>query len=67
MSDSDAGTLFLLFMAFIYFLPTIIALSRGNPQSGAVFAVNLIFGWTFIGWFVAFFTATLNFRREKNG
>jgi hypothetical protein len=33
-----------------YFLPTIIAAMRSHPSAGAIFAVNLFLGWTFIGW-----------------
>ena len=37
-----------------YFLPTIVASSRGHHSAGAVFVLNLIFGWTLLGWVVAF-------------
>ena len=43
--------LFLIFSVLLYFLPTLIA--RGKPQVLAVFLVNLLLGWTVIGWFVA--------------
>jgi hypothetical protein len=52
--------LFLLcFWIGLYFLPTIIAYRRrGRAGPGAIpaqkiFLVNLIFGWTIFGWFVA--------------
>jgi hypothetical protein len=34
----------------LYFLPTIIAISRSGKRRAAVFAVNLIVGWTVVGW-----------------
>jgi hypothetical protein len=34
----------------IYFLPTTIARKRGLATTGALFWVNLFFGWTLIGW-----------------
>lgn len=37
----------------LYFLPTIIAALRSHPSAGAIFAVNLFLGWTFIGWVLA--------------
>ena len=37
----------------IYFLPTIIVLARGRNDGCGIFAVNLIFGGTGIGWIVA--------------
>ena len=42
---------FLIFWALLYFLPTIIA--RHKCDFMCVFIVNLLFGWTIIGWFVA--------------
>lgn len=38
---------------FLYFLPFIIALSRGHHQTGMIFILNLFLGWTFLGWVVA--------------
>ena len=43
--------LFLIFSLLLYFLPTLIA--RDKPELMAVFLVNLLLGWTVIGWFVA--------------
>lgn len=36
---------------FVYFLPSIIGGSKKNI--GAIFALNLLLGWTLIGWIVA--------------
>ena len=41
-----------LSLAF-YFLPTIIADKRNVPHSGAICCINLIFGWTVLGWIAA--------------
>lgn len=43
--------LFLIFSILLYFLPTIIA--RDEPDVMGIFLVNLLFGWTVIGWFIA--------------
>jgi hypothetical protein len=43
--------LFLIFLMLLYFLPTIIARDKADVM--AIFLVNLLFGWTVIGWFVA--------------
>lgn len=43
--------LFLICMILLYFLPTIIA--RDKLDVMGIFLVNLFFGWTVIGWFVA--------------
>ncbi|HTW26930.1 MAG TPA: superinfection immunity protein [Acetobacteraceae bacterium] len=34
----------------LYFLPTLIARGRDVVSGGAIFLVNLLFGWTMIGW-----------------
>ena len=36
-----------------YFLPTIIAVLRKHKNWLAIFIVNILVGWTFIGWVVA--------------
>ena len=33
-----------------YFLPTIVAIHRGVNCRATIFSVNLIFGWTIVGW-----------------
>ncbi len=38
----------------LYFAPTIIALCRGHASKLAIFAVNLLLGWSMIGWLWAF-------------
>ncbi|MQS00181.1 superinfection immunity protein [Gluconobacter aidae] len=41
----------------MYLLPTIIAINRGVNKMAAVVLVNILFGWTFIGWAVALIMA----------
>lgn len=43
----------LLIGLFLYFLPTIGAVMEKKKNATAIFAVNLFFGWTLIGWVVA--------------
>jgi len=40
-------------IAFIYFLPTAVAISARNAAFQSIFILNLFFGWTLVGWFVA--------------
>lgn len=40
-------------MIALYFVPTIVALSRDMPNKGSTIAVNVFLGWTLIGWVVA--------------
>lgn len=37
----------------IYLLPTLIAASRKHRNTGAIFALNLLLGWSLIGWIAA--------------
>lgn len=43
---------FVLFI--LYFVPTIIAFKKGKKNKGAITALNIILGWTFVGWIIAF-------------
>ena len=43
-----------LLVLILYFIPAIVAGSRGHPNSGAISALNLLLGWTFVGWVAAF-------------
>jgi len=36
-----------------YLLPWAIAATRSMPNHGAIFVLNLLLGWTIIGWIVA--------------
>jgi hypothetical protein len=50
---AGAALLALGVLLIIYLLPTIIASSRKHHNAGAIFALNLLLGWSFIGWIVA--------------
>jgi hypothetical protein len=40
-------------LTFGYMLPWAVAATRGKLNSGAIFWLNLLFGWTVIGWVIA--------------
>jgi len=42
---------FVIFSILIYFLPALIG--RHKADATGIFIVNLLFGWTIIGWFIA--------------
>jgi hypothetical protein len=44
----------IIFIVFLvpYFLPSIIAFSRGKDNAAGVFILNFFLGWTLIGWVV---------------
>ena len=37
----------------LYFLPAIIAFARSKRDAGAILVLNLLLGWTAIGWIIA--------------
>jgi len=40
----------LILATLVYFMPTIVALKRKHPQESAIGALNVLLGWTFLGW-----------------
>jgi hypothetical protein len=40
-------------LVVLYFLPSLTAASRGHHNRAAIFALNLLLGWTFLGWVAA--------------
>jgi Superinfection immunity protein len=42
----------LLWVVGLYFLPSIIACYRKHCNQGPIFILNLIFGWTILGWII---------------
>jgi hypothetical protein len=50
-SSSSSGVVGVLIA--LYFLPTIIAVCRKTTNRGSVFTMNLLLGWTIIGWWMA--------------
>ena len=43
----------------VYFLPTLVGAALRIRGLGWVFAVNLLFGWTLLGWIVALWLALM--------
>ena len=37
----------------LYFVPSFIAVKKNKRNKNAVFALNLLLGWTFVGWVAA--------------
>ena len=49
---NQAGAIALV-IALIYFLPWFNAIERDSPQRTAIGLLNLLLGWTFLGWVIA--------------
>ena len=50
-NDVLEGSILLIVVFLLYFLPAVIA--RQKPNASSVFVINLFLGWTLIGWVVA--------------
>jgi hypothetical protein len=53
-SGSVIGVIVILVIGFaLYFLPSIIGFARKKSNSGAIFVLNLLLGWIFVGWVIS--------------
>ena len=50
----------MLLLAAIYFLPTAVAVKRNHESKLAIFVLNLLAGWTLLGWVAAFIWSFTN-------
>jgi hypothetical protein len=48
-----------IFMAAIYFMPTIIAIARKRSNMVLVLLINAFLGWTLVGWVIALILALI--------
>jgi len=55
----------LLIIIPVYFIPTFVAFSRKEANTGAIFILNLFLGWSLIGWVVALVWALSNNETNK--
>jgi hypothetical protein len=64
LSESDplGQGLAVAIAAGLYFAPSAIALGRSHRHAVGIIAVNLLLGWTFIGWLVALVWSALRAR-----
>jgi hypothetical protein len=44
--------IFVIFIVFMYFIPSMVAASCDNKNTHAISILNVFTGWTFIGWVV---------------
>ncbi len=50
----------------LYLVPSFTAVLRQRPNLQTIFIVNLLLGWTVIGWIVAMMWALKGLEREKS-
>ena len=48
--ENASGLMTLLIIGVMYFLPWIIAASRTHHNRSAIAVLNLLLGWTILGW-----------------
>jgi hypothetical protein len=48
-----SGLLLIALLLSAYFAPSVIALARHHHNVGTIVVIDLLLGWTFIGWVVA--------------
>jgi Superinfection immunity protein len=59
MTHTAVTAILLAVIALLYLLPTILAYGRDHPRRQRVALVNILFGWTLLGWIGVFLWATL--------
>lgn len=66
VSDSSIVAVLLVIMVLCYFLPTLIAYSRRHRKRAAILVLNLLTGWTAVGWVIsAVWSSTPNVQDVK--
>ena len=59
LADPSGATSAAIVIAWIiistgaYFAPAIVALARHVPNAGSVIVIDLLLGWTIVGWIIA--------------
>ncbi|MDH3595268.1 MAG: superinfection immunity protein [Rhodospirillales bacterium] len=56
--------MFLIACALLYLLPALIAMLRAHPNAAAIVALDLLLGWSLIGWVVALVWSLTAVRRR---
>jgi uncharacterized membrane protein len=65
MFDNTTTIIMLILVVVLYMLPTFLAFGREHPRRQDVAVVNILFGWTLIGWIAVFLWALLARPQEQ--
>lgn len=63
--DVILGIIFFLIGLWLYFIPFIVAANKEHPQTGAILVLNILLGWTFLGWVIALVWACTNSNNQS--
>ena len=58
--------LIIIFSIILFLLPIIIAISRNHPNKVAIILINVLVGWTGIGWLIALIWSVLAIPSERS-
>jgi len=64
---STTTILMLMAIVLLYMLPTLIAFGREHPRRQDLAVVNILLGWTLIGWIAVFLWASLVQTEDEAG
>ena len=64
MDVSGIGAGVILLGLSLYLLPAIIALARNHHNAVAIVLLNILLGWTFVGWVIALVLSVTAIRRS---
>ncbi|HML09473.1 MAG TPA: superinfection immunity protein [Stellaceae bacterium] len=67
MFGNTTTILMLLAVVLLYLLPTLIAYGREHPHRQDLALLNILFGWTLIGWIGVFLWAMLTHVENELG
>ncbi|HZT89536.1 MAG TPA: superinfection immunity protein [Stellaceae bacterium] len=59
MLGNTVSIILLLLIIALYMLPTVVAAARDHPRRRAIGLLNILLGWTLIGWIALFLWAAL--------
>jgi heme/copper-type cytochrome/quinol oxidase subunit 2 len=56
---------FLVISALVYIIPALIALLKRRPKRITIMLINILLGWTVIGWIVAFIWSLKGSKKKR--
>lgn len=63
--DTVVALFIIGFAVFVYLLPALVALQRKHANITAICVLNILVGWSFIGWVAALVWALVNSGDKK--